>query len=311
MTARWWMRPVVTIFFSLFAGMAFAGDLYFVDASSKADEKMGDLDEIVRLMDRHGVYRTLLTSNFHLRDIEIRRLAKKHPERIIPMVRLSGRSYEKWQHDVATGFYRGMGEMLVYHAAKKSPLFSVGEHINSLDGPAVRDSFALAKKQGWPYVVHIEYHSLSWGDQTKYRNELTKLLTDNKGVPVVLIHLAQLRTDEAEPLLEANPNLYLMTSHCNPSFLDHMPFTPYENMFSGYSSLTSAWTKLVLRFPDRFVFALDNVYYQQYDWYGDQIFCWRSALEKLPPEVAHAFAHGNAERLWRLPPKPENIRVSP
>jgi len=27
---------------------------------------------------------------------------------------------------------------------------------------------------------------------------------------------------------------------------------------------------------------------------------WRTAIGELPLEVAHAFAHGNVERLWRL-----------
>ncbi len=118
-----------------------------------------------------------------------------------------------------SGSYHGMGEMLVYHAAKKGRFLSVSEYRQSIDGPVVRDSLALAKRQGWPYVVHIEYHALSPGDQARYRNELTTFLINNRDVAVLLIHLAQLKTDEAEPLLEAHPNLYLMTSHCNPAFL--------------------------------------------------------------------------------------------
>ena len=33
-----------------------------------------------------------------------------------------------------------------------------------------------------------------------------------------------------------------------------------------------------------------------------QVDLWRKALGKLPDEVAHAVAHGNAERLWKLAP---------
>ena len=35
-----------------------------------------------------------------------------------------------------------------------------------------------------------------------------------------------------------------------------------------------------------------------------QIELWRSALSDLSGEVARAIAHGNAERLWKIPPKP-------
>jgi hypothetical protein len=30
---------------------------------------------------------------------------------------------------------------------------------------------------------------------------------------------------------------------------------------------------------------------------------WRKAMADLPDDVAHAIAHGNAERLWRIKPK--------
>jgi len=56
--------------------------------------------------------------------------------------------------------------------------------------------------------------------------------------------------------------------------------------------------------PERFVFALDNVWLQHWDaFYLEQIKQWRQALADVPPSVAHAVAHGNAERLWRLDPR--------
>ena len=36
--------------------------------------------------------------------------------------------------------------------------------------------------------------------------------------------------------------------------------------------------------------------------YVEEAARWRDALADLPEDVAHALAHGNAERLWRLPP---------
>jgi len=272
---------------------------------------------IVNLMDKYGVYRTLLSTNFQLRDKEIMRLAKRHPGRIIPTVRLSGKPQSKWDKDVASGLYGRMGEILIYHAAKGAPSANKSSNINvpeirrSMNDPLVKASLAHAKKQGWPFTVHIEFGALSRSDRLSYKKELAKFLIDNRDVALVLIHLAQLSAEEAEPLLAEHPNLHLMTSHCNPVFLQQMPgITPNENMFS-LNSLSSAWTKLVLRFPDRFVFALDNVYKEQWYWYGDQMRLWRLALEKLPPEVAHAVAHGNAERLWRLPPKTGSSGVGP
>jgi hypothetical protein len=54
---------------------------------------------------------------------------------------------------------------------------------------------------------------------------------------------------------------------------------------------------LVLRHPERFVLALDNVWPEHWsERYMQQVELWRKALGKLPNEVAHAVAHGNAER---------------
>ena len=63
--------------------------------------------------------------------------------------------------------------------------------------------------------------------------------------------------------------------------------------------------------PDRFVFALDNVFAPM--WapgpYLRQMTVWWCALGRLSPVVAHAIAHGNAERLWKLAPKPAGVRA--
>jgi hypothetical protein len=57
--------------------------------------------------------------------------------------------------------------------------------------------------------------------------------------------------------------------------------------------------------PDRFILAFDNVWPEFWGkFYLDQAALWRTALNKLPSNVAHALAHGNAERLWNLPTKP-------
>ena len=56
--------------------------------------------------------------------------------------------------------------------------------------------------------------------------------------------------------------------------------------------------------PDRFVFALDNVWPEHWEeFYLEQMKYWRNALADLPADVAHAIAHGNAERLWKFAPK--------
>ena len=59
----------------------------------------------------------------------------------------------------------------------------------------------------------------------------------------------------------------------------------------------------MVRHPGQFVLGFDHVWAKHWEkYYLPQVRLWRSALAALPDEVAHAVAHGNAERLWNLPP---------
>ena len=77
---------------------------------------------------------------------------------------------------------------------------------------------------------------------------------------------------------------------------------PWVSMF-GDSGLAGDWEELIVNYPNRFIFALDNVWGAKH-WkkasYRKQMGYWRKALLRLPSPVAHAVAHGNAERLWGL-----------
>ena len=71
-------------------------------------------------------------------------------------------------------------------------------------------------------------------------------------------------------------------------------------MFSG-EHLSADWKQLIIEYPDRFILGLDNVWSEHWGQpYLDQVELWREAIKDLPLEVTHAFAHGNAERLWNL-----------
>ena len=69
------------------------------------------------------------------------------------------------------------------------------------------------------------------------------------------------------------------------------------------SILATEWKQLTVKYPERFILGFDNVWPEHWGkFYLDQVALWRGAIRDLPAEVPHAFAHGNAERLWRLPP---------
>ena len=65
--------------------------------------------------------------------------------------------------------------------------------------------------------------------------------------------------------------------------------------------LAPEWESIIVRNPERFIFALDNVWHEQWrNGYKEQVSLWRDALNHLPLEVAHDVAHRNAELLWKL-----------
>ena len=101
-----------------------------------------------------------------------------------------------------------------------------------------------------------------------------------------------------------------MTSHASPAY--QRGGKPFINMFES-GRLSPRWKDLLLDFPDRFVFSLDNVF--SYFWvpeiYLKKMSLWWRSLSELPDEVAHAVAHGNAERLWKLDSKPEDVSMLP
>lgn len=72
---------------------------------------------------------------------------------------------------------------------------------------------------------------------------------------------------------------------------------------ADYNGLKPAWRKLIIEHPSRFILAFDNVWPHHWsDMYVEQAELWRNALGKLPSDIAHAVAHRNAERLWKLTP---------
>ena len=98
-----------------------------------------------------------------------------------------------------------------------------------------------------------------------------------------------------------------MTSGANT--IRRSPRRPWVNLFDG-EKLSPAWKELIVRHPHRFVLAFDNVWEWNWrDMYLRQIVLWWKALNDLPASAAHALAHKNAERLWRLPAaKPVRIK---
>lgn len=299
------IRVVVTVAFAvLLCPAAWAGGLPFIDAHSQMAKGL-DPEKIIPLMDEAGVRVTLLSARNDRRPTDVLALAEKYPDRIVPMVRTKGKPfntntpdyYSFMEKQLGNPAFKGMAEVLLYHAQKgnKAPEIAVYP-----DEPQAAFAFDASLERGWPIIAHIEFASAR-GKRAEFMKRLKTLLAANPDHPVLLIHMGQLDADDVGMLLAKYRNLHFMTSHSNPLALKEGR-QPWTNMFKG-KQLAPRWRELILEYPDRFVLAFDNVWPNHWgEFYLKQAKLWRKNLEALPPDVGHAVAHGNAERLWNLPP---------
>ncbi|MDH5185130.1 MAG: amidohydrolase [Gammaproteobacteria bacterium] len=282
---------------------AHASDLYFIDAHSQVDENM-TIDRVIQSMDEAGVKRSILAARGRKTNREILDWAAQHPQRIIASIRTKGgaymnnrpRYYEKIKRQAEGGRFAAMAELLLYHAAKGD---FAPEVIVQPDDERVTAALNAIRDQAWPLVLHIEFAALSSSRKKNYWEKLETLLRQHPQQPFALIHMGQLASEEVKTFINNHPNIYFLTSHSNTIAVNRSK-QPWVNMFDG-EALAPNWRDLVITHPDRFIFAVDNVF--KVHWrkgYTQQLILWRKALSRLPDEVAHAVAHGNAERLWAL-----------
>ena len=307
---NWSSMFVVTLFFLTSSlNPVFASELYFIDAHSQLDQMVDDPELVIQRMDESGVYRTILAARSKRQPDEIADFADQYPQRIVPAVRTKSgayntdnpKYYKKMNKQLRDGRFKAIAEILLYHSQKgeKAPEVMVYP-----DDPRVEFALHTAIEHNWPFVIHIEFASLQGKQRQKFMQGMKTLLAENPQHAIVLNHLGQLRAGELAPLLKEYQNLHVLTAHVNPAIITHSN-QPWTNMFDG-RTLSSEWRDLVIQYPKQFVFALDNVWERHWrEFYPEQMAYWKSALADLPGEVAHAVAHGNAERLWQLTPKPE------
>ena len=271
-----------------------AAQLYFVDAHSQIDEGVA-AETVISLMDENDVRAVILATRGKPRPETVIDWSDRYPGRIVPSVRTKGRNISA-EYQARSGGFRAMSEVLLYHARKGSRAPEVVQMPSSM---ATRNALALTREMGWPFVMHIEFASLPQDRAKQYMGETEDLLTSNPDHNFVLIHMGQLPVKEAERLLSKYPNLHFFVSHSNPVTIPHSN-QPWVNLFEG-RRLAPVWKALFLHYPKNFLFALDNVWPEHWGKpYGEQMALWREALQDLPQEVAELFAHGNAERLWKL-----------
>lgn len=281
-------------------------NLYFIDAHSQIDHKISGVEVVLKRMSANNVKTTLLSARGKRNWRDILDWSAEYPTKIAPLIRSKGKHYlnssprynKMVRKQIETGEFIGGAEILVFHAKKgnKAPEVEV-------DLTDERFSLLLTEslRQGWPAIIHIEFASLPAKKRQPYIDELNTLLEQHPEHPFLLIHMGQLYHDQVQKLIERNPNIYFLTSHTDPVTVNNSR-QPWINVFSASGNqFQVSWRDLFNAYPDRFVFALDNVWDSHWNSsYDEKMKHWRKALYAMPANTAGLIAHGNAERLWEL-----------
>jgi hypothetical protein len=290
-------------------GYARAAEIPILDAHSQMDRGVTP-EQLMSTLNQAGVSRVILASQKgFFKNREILGLSRRYPDRITPSIGMKGGVVhgreDSLEHVPVQGqnpAFGALSEVIIFHMQKgtRSP-----EILRTLDDPAMGPALEVVRRRGWPLVVRIEFsYARSLGLYAANMSGLETLLAGMENHPVALNHMGQLSPEETERLIRSFQNIYFLTSHANTEFLDFRENknSHWTNMFTGHI-LAEPWRKLIVTYPDRFIMAYGNV--QDEDWgraYVRQVELWRGALRELPEDVAHKLAHGNAERLWHLPP---------
>ncbi len=301
----------------LVPGAAFAADpLPIIDAHSQADQHI-EFEDIISLMNEAGVSRTILALRSLRKPDQLISFATRHPDRITPAIRTKSGAYAKNKFGKFKKFLRqqadmagfgALAEVLMWHrektrhsvTTKSGKKHAPPQVVVPPDDRRVKIALALALDRGWPFIAHIEFASAG-ADRPVFMAKFEDLLRRHPDHPFVLIHMGLLPFEEVRRLIAEHSNIHFIPAHSDPHAIEKSdnPFTP---MFDG-SGLAPRWKALMVRHPDRFILGFDNVWVQNWErHYVGTVAVWRQALMELPTDVAHAVAHGNAERLWRLPP---------
>lgn len=284
-----------------------ANELYFIDAHSQVDQNVVPINKVISLMDSAGVRQTILSAHGNIKGKTLLRLSKENPGRITPAIRTKGKPYgtgskkyyEILTKQITTEQYHAIAEVLIYHAkkGKKAP-----EVIVYPDDKRVQVALNYAIEKGWPFIVHIEFASLHGEKRKKIMRAFKQMLNQHPEQPFILTHMGQLSRNRCLRLIKNHSNVYFHTGWTNPVAVESSK-QPWTNVFDG-DHLAPEWKDLFIQYPQRFIFALDNVFTEHWsDFYRKQMNYWTRAFAELPKDVSHLIAHGNAERLWHIAPR--------
>jgi predicted TIM-barrel fold metal-dependent hydrolase len=264
-------------------GPSYAGPL--IDAHSHLHG--GDaIEPLVAAMDRHRIARVALLGVGGVQKEDpawIARAVERYPDRVVAVAPvpdpLRSDAARRLEMDLASGRYRGAGEVHVHQASRRIR--------RAIDTPPFRALLDVCAGHGVPFIIHDEL-----GDGLVA--ELEGALAQNPKATIVLAHGGSAEPAVLAGLLSRHENLHVD--------LSGMHFLRTPALATEPGPLGAGWRDLLAERADRFLAGIDL-------WAPalftpamlDRLMGWtRRILGELPPAAAERIAHRNAVRLYRL-----------
>jgi predicted TIM-barrel fold metal-dependent hydrolase len=180
---------------------------------------------------------------------------------------------------LATGWFRGAGEVHVHQASRKIR--------RAADAPPFLALLDVCARHSAPLVIHDELDAETTA-------QLEQALAHNRKAVIVLAHAGSGEPRALSVLLARHRNLYLDISG--------MHFLRTPALASEAGALGAGWKALLTEHTDRVLAGIDlwapSLYAPAM---LDRLMGWtRRILGQLPPDVAERVAHRNAVQLLRL-----------
>lgn len=254
---------------------------------------LNDVAMQLALMDEFGVERAVVFWGRRSDNESVAREAATHAGRFIPFASISperGAYRAQWQRDdpalvgrlealLASGIYRGIGEISVVHDA--TPGFAATDF--ALDSGVMRGIMELARGHRLPVMVHCEAARV---------DGLERLLAAWRDVPVIWAHGGYTGASEARRLLERHPNLYYELSA--RTWPRHPRSADYPIVRDG--ALMPEWRELIESTPGRFLVGSDASHHSEAN-ERMKLASVREFLRQLSPQARREVASGTLLRL--------------
>ncbi|MDP6645809.1 MAG: amidohydrolase family protein [Rhodospirillales bacterium] len=219
----------------------------------------------------------------------------------------------------------GFAEIMVQHVPYKHPSVRTKGINRDLQSGRTKKEISLVLGRKVPVMLHLELNDFE--DQSaKILEQLKDLLKRKPNGNFILMHMAQASVSEARDLIGNHENIYFLTSGADALlaasleynrrkgyiaqigwinlFNDPPKGAPYNGWFRDYLPTLkwrAEWKTLIESYPDRFIFAMDNVLANHWKKrYRFTLALWRKAFSQLSEETARKVACANANHLWRL-----------